>query len=118
MACMAGPAAASVMGEDACEGLGVHAAWLDWGTGKVSVAVFNHTGDGRWPARTKRFRVAYEGASTRVTSEEITLRSLNPRNIELFDYKKLVGQDFGAFNGERMLARGDIRLTGCKNVDR
>jgi len=36
-------AQASVMGDGDCEGVGVHAAWLDWGTGKVSVAVFNHT---------------------------------------------------------------------------
>jgi flavoprotein len=42
------PAAnASVMAEGVCDCLVAHAAALSWGTGKVSVAVFNHIGDGR-----------------------------------------------------------------------
>jgi hypothetical protein len=110
------PASASVMGEDECEGLGVHAAWLDWGTGKVSVAVFNHTGDGRWPARTKTFRIAYQDGGPAVASATQTLRSLNPVNVELFNYKKLVGDNFGNFNGEQLLASGKIRLIECASA--
>lgn len=114
---LAAPALASVMGEDACEGVGIHAAWLDWGTGQVSVAVFNHTGDGRWPPHAKRFRVAYDdGGGTVVASDRQTLPSLNAVNVRLFDYRKLVGEQFGQFNGERLLATGQIRLIDCADA--
>lgn len=110
----AAPAAqAGVMGEGDCDGLGIHAAWLDWGTGKVSVAVFNHTGDGRWPARTLRFRVAYAGPVVTVASTMQLLKSLKPVNVLLFDYKRLIGADFGKFDGAAMLSSGQITLIDC-----
>lgn len=108
------PAAhASVMGEGACDGLGVHAAWLDWGIGNVSVAVFNHTGDGRWPAVTKHFRVVYAGADVAVASTMQTLQALKPVNVALFDYKALVGKDFSGFDGNKLLNSGKIKLADC-----
>ncbi len=111
---LASPAArASVMGEGACDGLGVHVAWLDWGTGKVSVAVFNHTGDGRWPAVTKQFRVVYAGADVAVASTMQTLQALKPVNVALFDYKALVGKDFSGFDGNKLLNSGEIKLADC-----
>ena len=113
LTCAAPTAKASVMGEGACDGLGVHAAWLDWGTGKVSVAVFNHTGDGRWPPVTKQFRVVYGGADVAVASALQTLQALKPVNVALFDYKALVGADFSQFDGNKLLNSGDIKLADC-----
>lgn len=107
-------AQASVMGDGACEGLGVHAAWLDWGTGKVSVAVFNHTGDGRWPAETKSFRVVFAGPGVAVASSVQTLPALKPVNVALFDYKALVGGEFSRFNGNALIESGAIKLTDCE----
>lgn len=112
-ALLATSARASVMGEEACAGLGVHAAWLDWGTGKVSVAVFNHTGDGRWPAQTKTFRVVYAGPDVSVASSMQTLPPLKPVNVALFDYKALVGKEFSRFDGNKLLESGAIKLTDC-----
>ena len=110
------PVSAAVMGKENCEGLGVHAAWLDWGTGQVSVAVFNHTGDGRWPARTKRFRVAYADNGPKIASGQQTLPSLKPVNISLFNYKRLEGDAFGQFNGSKLLESGKITLIDCANI--
>ena len=113
-ASVAAPGAhASVMGDGACDGLGVHAAWLDWGTGQVSGAVFNHTGDGRWPAETKKFRVVYGGSDVAVASTLQTLHALKPVNVQLFDYKALVGKDFSGFDGNKLLNSGAIRLADC-----
>ncbi len=109
----AAPAHASVMGDGACDGLGVHAAWLDWGTGKVSVAVFNHTGDGRWPAETKQFRVVYGGADVAVASAMQTLQALKPFNVLLFDYKALIGSEYSRFDGNKLLESGAIKLADC-----
>jgi len=46
----------------------------------------------------------------------VLLRSLRPVNIELFDYRSLYGDNFGAFDGERLLASGKVRLIDCENA--
>lgn len=107
------PAGAAVMGDGGCEGLGVHAAWLDWGTGIVSVAVFNHTGDGRWPPRTLSFRVAYRAPGPAIESEARALPPLQPVNVALFDYNRVIGKDYSRFDGQRLLDSGRVRLVEC-----
>lgn len=77
------------------------------------VAVFNRTGDGRWPAVTKQFRVVYAGADVAVASTLQTLQALKPVNVALLDYKVLVGQDFGGFDENRLLNSGEIKLADC-----
>ncbi len=104
---------AAIMGTGPCEGLGVHAAWLDWGTGIVSVAVFNHTGDGRWPPRPIRFQLGYKHDGKIDAGGTRTLAPLRPVNVELFNYKTEVGDDFSGFQGEDLLQSGEIVFVEC-----
>jgi hypothetical protein len=78
--------------------------------------LFNHTGDGRWPARTKQFRAAYTDDGPKIASGQQTLPSLKPINISLFSYQLLVGDAFGQFNGSKLLESGKITFIECANI--
>ena len=116
VAATAAPAQASVTGTGHCSGLQMHSAWLDWGSGLVSVNVHNHTGDNPSVAnRTLRFKVEYVPPGNHGHPQRSQTQTLQPseqRSFEVFTWQ----QKFEEFDGHRLMQQGAFRFVDCRIV--